>query len=56
MLLDSQEHSIVSPKIKASPEMVRETLGMLEMDFSDFDKYKSHRNIKDRSRIATTSV
>ena len=45
-----------SPKIKESPEKVREMLKMLGMDFSDVAKYKACRNSNDRSKIATTSV
>ena len=29
---------------------------MLEMDFSDFDKYKACRNSKDGSKVDTISV
>ena len=44
------------PKVKATPETVRETLEMLGIDFSGFDKCKTCKDSKDRSKIATTSV
>ena len=33
-----------------------ETLELMEMDFSSFEKYKSHRNSKDGGKISTLSV
>ena len=56
MLSYSQQQLIGHPKIKATPEKVGEILEMLGMDFYDFDKYKSCRNSKDRSKIASTSL
>ena len=41
----------VTSKVKAIPEKVRETLELLAMDFSNFDKYKAFRNSKDGSKL-----
>ena len=42
--------------MKVTLEKGRETLEMIGMDFSDFDKYRVYRNSKDRSKIVTTSA
>ena len=44
------------PNIKATSETVKETLEMLGINLSNFDKHRTHRNGKDGSKIATTSV
>ena len=50
------QQSIRSSKVKATPEKVTETLELLRMDFSAFDKYQTCRNSKDGDKITTTSV
>ena len=47
MLPSSSQQLITSPKVKVMAKKVRETLELLGMDFSDFDKYKACRNSKD---------
>ena len=48
MLSGSPQHSIGYQRIKVTPEKVRETLEMLELDFFDFHMYKAYRNSKDK--------
>ena len=47
---NSSQQSITSPKVKTTPEKVRETLEWLGMDFFKFDKYTASRNNKDRGK------
>ena len=56
MLPSSSQQSVASSKVKVPLEKVKETLELMEMDFSDFDKYKAHRNSKDGGKITSTSV
>ena len=56
MFVNSPCHLIISAKIKATYETVKEALDMLRIDFSDCDKHKICRNSKDGSKIATTPV
>ena len=56
MLLSSPQQSIASPNIKTTSEMVKETLEMLGIDFSDFDMCTTHKNYNDGSTTATTSL
>ena len=44
---------ITSAKVK---EKVRETLELLGIDFSDFDKYKAYQKSKHGGKISSTSV
>ena len=40
--------------LKSRLRKVGETLELLGMDFSDFDKYKTSRNSKDRCKVVTS--
>ena len=42
MLPNSFQQSAIPPKVKVTLIKVRETLKLLGMDFSEFDKYKAH--------------
>ena len=48
--------TVVSPKVKATLEKVREMFEFMGMDFSEFDKHKAYQNSKDGNKIATTSM
>ena len=50
MLLGFLKQSVGYPNVKATPEKIKETLEMLAMDFSGFDKYKVCRNSKGGSK------
>ena len=54
MVTGSLQQLIGYPKIKTTPDMVGDTLEMLGIDFSHFDKCKTCRNSKDGSKIAMT--
>ena len=56
MLPCSSQQSIISPKVKVTPEKVGEKLKLLRMDFFNFDKYRANRNMKIGSKITTASV
>ena len=54
MLPSSLWQSVPSPKVKVTLEKERETLELLEVDFSD--KFIMHQNSKHGGKVATTSV
>ena len=56
MFPSSSQQLIGYLKVKETPGKITETLEMLGMDFSDFDNYKAHRNIKDGGTLAMTFV
>ena len=56
MFPSSLQQLITFPKVKATPENVKETLEWLGMDFSNFPKFKACRNSEDGNKVATISV
>ena len=56
MLWSYFQPTTTSPKVKGTPEKLRETLELLGMDFSEFNKCKAHWNSKDEKKIATTPI
>ena len=57
MLLSFSHQSKYCPtEVQATPEKVREILELLGIGFYDFEKYKTHRNSRDRRKFATPFV
>ena len=52
MLLDSPQQEIGCSNIKATPEIVKEILEILGIDFSDFDKCKTAEIAKMEAKLS----
>ena len=53
----SSKKSVTPPKekVKTTPGKVRDTLELLGIDLSDFEKYKAYHDSKITQKIATNS-